>query len=237
MFLMASGINFSINIDRLFRYHLIGIGILALAYIFTVAGYELYGLDTMNGLTLLFDLDEEQNLPSLFSAAALFLLTGACMLCAKVALKDEGIFWKAMTVVFLFLALDEVVAIHEKKDALGQRVFLPSGIFRRAWVVPYGIATFIFAVLTLPSLVRLPASTRNGLVIAGGLYVTGAIGFELLGGVIRDYAPGPWITKSYSICVLCEEVLEMLGVALALRTSLLHFTGGARSLNLAVAAP
>jgi hypothetical protein len=42
--LVENGIKFSINIDRLFRYHLIGIFILALAYIFIVAGVWLFGL-------------------------------------------------------------------------------------------------------------------------------------------------------------------------------------------------
>ena len=74
--------------------------------------------------------------------------------------------------------------------------------------------------------------------IAGTLYVAGAIGFEMLESfmVSRVFAPSMTISLFYSFCVLCEEMLEMLGVALALRTCLLHFMGHARLLHLNVAA-
>lgn len=233
---MENGINFSINIDRLFRYHLIGIGILALADVFTVAGFELFGFGTMKGLTHLFSLEDEQNFPALFSTAALFGVSATSVLCANVAGNTERAFWKAMAIVFLFLAVDEAVSIHEYVSLMAKKVFHASGALSRAWVIPYGIAAAIFAVLTLPPLVRLPANTRYGLAVAGCVYVTGAIGFEILETVTKDHATGIWMSKSlaYSLCVLCEESLEMLGIALALRTCLLHFMGRARLLNLNV---
>jgi hypothetical protein len=235
---MENGIKFSINIDRLFRYHLIGIGLLALAYILIVASAWLFGFDTMKGLTHLFSLEGEGNLPTLFSAAALTLLAAACLLCAKNSPKGECIFWKVLAAAFLFLAVDEGVSFHEYLSLLVQKSLNASGAFGRAWVIPYGIAAAIFAVLTLPKLLRLPPRTRNGLVIAGALYVAGAIGFEMLESfmVARVFAPSMAISLFYSFCVLWEEALEMLGVALALRTCLLHVMGRARFLNLTVAA-
>jgi hypothetical protein len=61
-------VRIAVNIDRLFRWHLICIGFFAAAYIFTVACFELFGFGRMKGLTRLFSLDAEQNPPTLFSA-------------------------------------------------------------------------------------------------------------------------------------------------------------------------
>lgn len=234
---MENGIKFSINIDRLFRYHLIGIGIIAMADVFIVASIWLFGFDTMKGLTHLFLLEDEGNLPTLFSTAALALLAAACLLCAKNAPSGERIFWKVLGAAFLFLAVDEAVSFHEYLSVAVQKLLHAGGAFGRAWVIPYGIAAALFAALTLPRLLRLPPSTRNGLVIAGTLYVAGAIGFEMLESfmVARVSAPSTALSLFYAFCVLCEEVLEMLGVALALRTCLLHFMGRMRLLKLNVA--
>lgn len=68
---MENGIKFSLNIDRLFRYHLMAIGFFALAHILTVAAISLFGFDTMMGLTHLFALEGEGNLPTCFSACSI----------------------------------------------------------------------------------------------------------------------------------------------------------------------
>ena len=236
---MGNGIKFSISIDCLFRYHLTGIGFFALAEVFLVACVWLFGVDTMKGLVPLFSLEGEGNLPTLFSAAALALLAAACLLCVKNARNGERIFWQAMAAAFLFLAVDEATSIHEYLSAAIQKPLHATGAFGRAWVIPYGIAAAIFGALTLPQLLGLPPNARNGLVIAGTLYVVGAVGFEMLESfmVTRGFERTMANILFYDFCVLCEEGLEMLGVALALRTCLLHFTAGARNLNIAVAAP
>jgi len=229
---------FSINIDSLFRYHLIGIGIIGLADVFIVASIWLFGFDTMKGLTHLFLLEDEGNLPTLFSTAALALLAAVCLLCAKNAPNGERVFWKVLAVAFSFLAVDEAVSFHEYFSVAVQKSLNASGAFGRAWVIPYGIAAALFAALMLPKLLRLPPRTRNGLVIGGSLYVVGAIGFEMLESfmVARVVTPTTALSLFYAFCVFCEEILEMLGVALALRTCLLHLMGRARFLNLTVAA-
>lgn len=234
---MENGIKFSINIDRLFRYHLIGVFFLVSIDALCVAAFELHGFGFVKGLMPLFDLNGERNLPSLFSAGALFLVAGACALCAKAAPREVRNFWKVTALVFLFLAIDEAAAIHEKIDVLNREYVHLDGTLKRAWIIPYGIGAFVFAVLTFPLLARLPANTRHGLVVAGGLFVTGALGFEILERIAVEHA-GIWISKGLitSLCVLCEEFLEMFAIALALRTCLLHFLGPARILNLSAAA-
>lgn len=235
---MENGIKFSFDVDRLFRYHLTGIAILVVAHLFTVAAYQLYGFGTMKGLTPLLSLENEGNLPTLFSTLALLLLSGACLACAKVARDKERTFWMVLMGAFLFLAVDESSSIHEIISVIVEKSIHASGAFSRAWVIPYGIGALIFAALTLRQLLRLPPRTRYGLMIAGCLYVFGAIVFEMLESSIRLGSVETRRMRSlfYASFIVCEEVMEMLGVALALKTCLLHFLGQTRVLSLAVAA-
>lgn len=225
----------AINIDRLFRWHLICIGFFAVADVFVVACFELFGFGRMMGLTRLFSLDAEQNPPALFSAGALLLTAAVCWLCGSD--KKEAHFWKPMAIVFAYLALDEAVSIHELLIPPAKEFFNASGPFAFAWVIPYGIALIIFLAFISGPLMRLPANTRNGLVLAGALFVTGAIGFEMAEAGVKYSNFMPWMTESlaFSLCVLCEEILEMLGIALALRTCLRHLTQHSEDVTVTVA--
>lgn len=227
----------AVNIDRLFRWHLICIGFFAVADMFVVASFELFGFGRMLGLTRLFSLDAEQNPPALFSAGALLLTAAVCWLCGARSDKREATFWKPMAIVFAYLAVDEAVSIHELLIPPAKEFFHASGAFAFAWVIPYGIALVIFLASIARPLMRLPAKTRNGLVVAGMLFVTGAIGFEMVEAGVKYSDFMPWMTESlaFSLCVLCEESLEMLGIALALRTCLCHLTQHSGSMDVTVA--
>jgi hypothetical protein len=177
-------------------------------------------------LARLFSLNAEQNPPALFSAGALLLTAAVCGLCARLSEKKENYFWMLMAFVFAYLAIDEAIAIHELLVPRARIFFHASGAFANAWVIPYGIALVIFLFFVCGPLMRLPVSTRNGLVLAGIVFVTGALGFEMIEAGVRNPAFMPWMTQSLmsSTFMLCEESLEMLGIALALRTCLYHLT-------------
>lgn len=227
----------AINIDRVFRWHLICIGFFAAADVFVVACFELFGFGRMKGLTRLFSLDAEQNPPTLFSAGALVLTAAVCWLCATQSEKSERAFWKPMAVVFAYLAVDEAVSVHELLVQPAREFFHAGGAFAFTWVIPYGIALIVFLFFISGPLIRIPAKTRTGLVLAGIVFVTGAMGFEMIEAWVKYSAVTPWMTQSmaFSICVLCEESLEMLGIALALRTCLRHLTQRSGSVAVTVA--
>ncbi len=73
----------TINIDRLFRWHLICIGFFAIADLLVVICFDLLGFERLRFLARLFSLDAEQNPPTLFSAGALLMTAAVCWLCAK----------------------------------------------------------------------------------------------------------------------------------------------------------
>lgn len=217
----------AVNIDRLFRWHLVCIAFFAIAHVLVMACFDLLGFERLRFLARLFSLNAEQNPPALFSAGALLLTAAVCGLCATQSNQKENVFWILMTIVFGYLAIDEAVSIHELFTPRARIFFHASGAFANAWVIPYGIALIIFLFFIFDPLMRLPAKTRHGFVLAGILFVTGALGFEMIDAGVRSPAVMPWMTQSLasSIYILCEESLEMLGIALALRTSLRHLTG------------
>lgn len=49
-----------------------------------------------------------------------------------------------------------------------------------AWVIPYAVFAVVVAVAFVRFLGHLPSRTRLGFLVSGGLYVSGALGLELL---------------------------------------------------------
>ena len=79
-----------------------------------------------------------------------------------------------------------------------------------AWVVPGLVLVGAVFLLYARFLWRLPPRTRWRFLVAGGLYVGGALGMELLGGKLHTELGynTPW----YIAAAQLEEVLEMSGV-------------------------
>ncbi|UZO80481.1 hypothetical protein NBT05_16205 [Aquimarina sp. ERC-38] len=125
-------------------------------------------------------------------------------------------FWVILGILFLFLGLDELLRIHEKIGQATSKVLDTSGIFYYAWIIPYVSVLLILSFLLLRPFLQLPASTRNGFMMAGGLFVLGAVGLEMISGWyedtynIADY--NLYRTLPIFFMYTVEELLEMIGV-------------------------
>ena len=167
------------------------------------------GNDRLGGLVYIFGLGAEQNLPTLYSTLALLVVAGLLGVTARNSKTDRG-YWWLLSGAFVFLACDETLQLHEKliepvKAALGT-----SGAFHYAWVIPYGIGSIAFGLAFARFLLRLPRRTAWQFVLGGALFVSGAIGMEMVGGAFfEDGGAKQW---SYWTAQTLEEVLEMGGV-------------------------
>ncbi len=87
-------------------------------------------------------------------------------------------------------------------------------------VIPYGIATLVFILVYLRFVLYLPRSTGVLFVIAGSIFLTGALGIELISANEADINS----TESVMYCVLytIEELFEMLGIAVFIYALLGH---------------
>lgn len=173
------------------------------------------GHDYLKGFVPLFDIGDEQNIPTYFSV---LLMTFAALLLAIISNfnwreKNEfALKWAILALGFSFMGFDEAFQIHEKlthlfRALMGGTTF---GIFYYAWVIP-GTALIAFVGLFfLKFVLQLSASTRLKFILAASFFVGGSIGMELVGGHYAElHGTENWL---YSLIVTVEESLEMTGL-------------------------
>jgi len=205
------------------------IGLLGVAHVSVMVLTLGLGYDQLFGLTRLFHLNEESNVPSLYSALALLdcaLLLAVVAVDARRARDRSARVWWGLAGLFGFICLDEAVSIHELlnvplRDAMGTH----GGVLHFAWVIPYALLVLGVGFACARFLRRLPRATRVGFIAAGATFIAGAIGMEMLEGILEPaYGPGD---LRLELAILAEELMEMLGVAYFL-TTLLRYVESTR---------
>ncbi len=125
-----------------------------------------------------------------------------------------------LALIFSGLSVDEVASVHEVameplRSLLGAR-----GLPYFTWVVPGAAFVLAVGLAYLRFVLRLPALTRRRFVVAGGLFVGGALGLELAEGWVAD-ALGHR-TPAFAALVALEETLEMAGLVVFVHALLCH---------------
>jgi len=161
----------------------------------------------------LFSVNAEQTIPTWY---AVLLLFGAAVLLAWIAIakRSQGDcywrYWIGLAVLFLYLSMDEGAAIHEiLADGLQNTLNL-TGFLTFGWQIVAAPLVLLFAVLYLRFLLHLPRRTRNLFIVAGIVYVGGALVVE--GISANQYDAGGGVTFNYLAIATVEESCEMLGV-------------------------
>ena len=181
-----------------------------------IAGqYSTYylGYDNIFGLIPQFNLNSEQNIPALFSTLILLLSSILLAIIAYAVKKSCASYfyhWLGLSLIFLFLSMDESLSFHESMTVPLRKGLNTSGILFYAWVIPYGIALLILIFLYLKFFISLPAKTRKLFIIAAVVYLLGVIGIELIGGRIDEQIGRH--NATYVVYSTIEEVLEMGGI-------------------------
>jgi hypothetical protein len=205
--------------ERVFLAQILIIAILLALYTIAKSFHVFGDHDYLLGFGPLLDLDREANLPAFYSTL-LVLANAGCLALIGTMYRSQRRAntwcWFFLAAMFLFLAFDEAFAVHEQvglaiRSALGNR---------RAAHLNFAIAGFAFAaviaVLSIRFLLRLDKRTRLLVIASGAVFVAGALGFEILGGlrheVVRSTVHNP--DPIYLALVAAEETLEMLGMAL-----------------------
>jgi hypothetical protein len=156
------------------------------------------------GLVPLFDVGREANVPTLYSSLA------------------------------LLFCVDETAALHERLIEPVRTALNLSGYLYFAWVVPAGLALIAFLLAFAKFIIQLPGRTRFLFILAGAIYVTGAIGFELLGAQQFEIY-GHAKTVPYAILVTIEELLEMMGVVVFIHALMTYIGSNLSNLRFRVA--
>ncbi len=177
----------------------------------------------------LLDLDKEANIPSWFSSFLLLAAAGLAVLAASGApaeRRSDVRPLRSLAGLLLLCSIDEMATLHERAGLLLDRVVPRVGPLIFSWVVLGGAVVVAAAILMWRFIVSSPGAVRIRLVLAAVLYVSGALGCEMLEGVYclahgrRGLA---WVALT-----TIEETAEMLGVILLLDGLLLYLIDVAR---------
>lgn len=202
-----------INPRKFLTYNLILIAILLAGNITGIIFKFGFNHDYVYGLVPLFNFDTETNIPTIYSAIALLF---SSFLLFNIGHKNKlasapYAAWLALALIFIFLAIDETFIIHENLIVPVRESLGTSGLFFYAWVIPYGIGLLFFLLIFSKFLITLPKKSLIYFVASGTIFVTGAIGFELIGGQHAEIHGQ--VNVAYALITTTEELLEMLGIA------------------------
>lgn len=171
---------------------------------------------TLRRMTLqYFHLDSEASFPTFFSAILLLLSSIILFLIYKRDRQEKNKknvkYWLTLSILFLFLSVDEAIQIHERTMAATHKMIsdLPN-ILASAWVIPYSIFFLIVVGFFLKFIFRLPVKTRNLFILSAFIYVFAALVLELPESYFRKEYGSTHVY--YSSIITLQEVLEMTGI-------------------------
>ena len=204
--------------------------LLALLLVLEIGLVGVYGVDALvgpiRGIHSLSDLDRETAIPTWFSSVQLFFIGTLFVLMSRqrdVSPPRSRLFLLLVAAGFIWLSLDEAVAVHEKLTGLLKDIaWIPRfkgdhGI----WILLYLPAGLILLFACRREIVGLWRQYRRETLIFGlgaGLTLTGAVGVEIASYL---FARGEAAALPYRLEVALEEFLEMCGASIILYATLL----------------
>ena len=227
-------IKIAVSPRTIIRYLLAGV------FFFTVVstGIQIckYVFDYRDEWMDLFNLDRELNFPTWYSALMLAFCAILLRIIAVGKKQQSDRYtkdWQLLSVIFCWMAIDEVLSIHEiliipeVSEALNLPWFLHS-----MWVIPGIIFVAWFAKRYSKFVRHLPSDSKRHFIIAGCTYVGGALIVEMLGSYFAESIGQQHIV--YALIATVEELLETIGVVLFIRALLHYLYKWAERLNLQI---
>lgn len=202
----------------------VAVALLAAAHV-GVHALSRSGESTDPGLVALkrfFNLGSEANLPTYFSAL-LFLAVAALLWLIGLQHRRSGspIAWQwwGLSLLLAFLSADEAAMIHDGLvGAMWTRYFgRGQGVLYYNWYKAYVPALVIVGGLYVPFMRRLPRPLFVRLAVAVAVFLTGAVGIEVIESYMKSYA-----INGLNLLITVEESAEMAGLVLAIRALLLE---------------
>lgn len=177
-----------------------------------IYGFHTSDADRVRRLARLFLLDAESNFATLFNFS-LIAVNAALLGLISLAAFDERDHWRwhwtILGLLFLLLAYDEAASLHERLMPIGRALVPGEGLLFFTWVI-FGAGFVLVVVLAyLRFVLALPRRTSTLVVLAGALYVGGALGIELWGG---HFASANGMDNiGFQLIATVEETLEIAG--------------------------
>lgn len=205
--------NYSINPKNYLTINFKIILTLSILHLITRSYINLFKLESLT-LPNIFLVDVERNIPTLYAGISLIIssvLLYFCGYCEKP--KKKKLNYYLMSLLFLFLASDEIFMIHEIFGRYLRNNLETSSFFYYAWVIPYIILTILVSLYFFNFIKKMPKRIFKLIIISGILYVGGELILEIIAGyifTINNYE----INFILQLASFLEEILSMFGIVL-----------------------
>lgn len=163
-----------------------------------------------------FNVDQEANIPTWFTGGvALYLAMTAAMIASVVKSQGKkfGWAWRGISLMGIYIALDELSGIHELAIEPIRDSWEISPWLYQSWVIPAMVIVVLIGIIYIRFLWQLPSYVKVYLILGGLIYVIGAVGVESIGGfILTTQGLNDWYVQLAHI----EEFMEMMGLILVL---------------------
>lgn len=174
------------------------------------------GYDSVLGLCPIFDLNNEFNIPTLYTFLLMLmssLLAAVITYHARLTGQPFYAQWAGLSVVFSLVAVDEILEIHEKWSVPLREHFGFTGFFYDAWMIPYAaLGAVLLLLLYFRFFIRIVCNQRL-MLLALGFYLSGVLILESFGGWYRS-STGEDGDIIFMMFTTVEEILEMAGLVI-----------------------
>ena len=214
-------VNFNITVRGFTVAQLVAVTLITMLGLLSYVFAHVTGHGRLLGFLRLLDVGAEQSIPTYFSSLNLLLSSTILFIIHQYerANNSKGAsYWRFLSLLFLVLSVDEAACIHENFANvyvyLARKGVITPLLETHQWL-PFGLAfVLIVGVSSIPFLRLLPRGTRRGFLIAGLVFVTGALGFEFLGALmLKTGCVASRSDLAYLIRRVFEEGFEMYGIA------------------------
>lgn len=191
------------------------------------------GHPSVYGFVEKFYLSSEGNIPTYFSAIILLISSILLKIIALFKKNKNDTFsvkWSILSIIFLYLSIDEAANIHELTTLPLRRIFYLKGVFYYSWVIIGIVFILIFSISYYKFLFSLPSKTKYQFLLAAAIYIGGAIGIEMLGGNYHYINQGNNLT--YGLITTLEESFEIIGIIIFINALLRYIETNIINVNL-----
>ncbi|MCM1984687.1 hypothetical protein [Lyngbya confervoides] len=186
-----------------------------------------YGTGYDGHLYSLFHVGFDSNIPTWYSSWLLFLaaLLSVLVSLGRIRGQNSGYparkSWLGLALLLFLMSLDETAMMHERLgDIIEKQVQNLGGFFYYGWVL-FGIPLGgLLLGLGYRMVVGLPQRVKRFCILAGVMFFTGALGFEML-SANQAYIYGH-VTFSLELLTALEELFEMSAVVILIHALLIY---------------
>lgn len=158
-------------------------------------------------------LDEEMCLGAWYGSSMMFaaaILQFAIGRLARHKREGDVGYWYGLSIVFIAMSLDEATSVHEVFLEPIAALFHASGPFTFAWVIPALVMVPAFGLAYSGFLRRLARPYGLWFFLSGAVFVAGALGMEMVGGVTFERYGEQGLP--YILSFMTEESLEIFAM-------------------------